>query len=84
MHAKSIVIDDVFLSIGTANLDYRSFSINFEINAMMYGAKMAKEMKGIFLDDLKECEQVVLERWQYRSVTRKLKESVCRLWGPLL
>jgi cardiolipin synthase len=84
MHAKSIVIDDVFTSIGTANLDYRSFSINFEINAMMYGVKIAKEMKKVFVEDLKECEEVYLERWVERTVTRKLKESVCRLWGPLL
>ncbi len=84
VHAKSIVIDDIFSSIGTANLDYRSFSINFEINAMIYDRKIAFELKKIFEQDLLECEEVDLDRWQKRSVTRKLKESVCRLWGPLL
>lgn len=84
MHAKSIVIDDIFTSIGSANLDYRSFSINFEINAMLYSMDIAKEMKKVFLEDLRECEEVNLEGWTERSVTRKLKESVCRLWAPLL
>ncbi len=84
IHAKTLVIDDIFSSVGTANLDYRSFSINFEINALMYGKTTASRLKKIFLDDMKDGEEVELERWEERSVTRKLKESVCRLWGPLL
>jgi cardiolipin synthase len=84
IHAKSIAIDDLFSSIGTANLDYRSFSINFEINALMYGEKMAIKLKKIFEKDLEECEEVELDRWQERGVIRRLKESFCRLWGPLL
>ncbi len=84
IHAKTMVIDDIFSSIGTANLDYRSFSINFEINALMYGKSTAAKLKKMFLNDLKESEEVALEVWQERSVTRKLKESLCRLWGPLL
>src|SRR5690606_8670063 len=84
VHAKSIVIDDIFSSVGTANLYYRSFSINFEINAMLYDKKIALELKDIFKQDLLECAEVDPERWLQRSVTRKLKESVCRLWGPLL
>jgi cardiolipin synthase len=84
IHAKTMVIDDVLTNIGTANLDYRSFSVNFEINALLYDRSIGEEMRKIFLDDLTDCEEVVSERWENRSLARKLKESFCRLWAPLL
>lgn len=84
VHAKTIVIDDNLCSIGTANLDYRSFSINFEINAMIYDTKVSSQMKKIFLDDLKDSEIVDMERWKNRPLSKKLKESFSRLWAPLL
>ncbi|MGJ8736460.1 cardiolipin synthase [Zobellia laminariae] len=84
IHAKTMVIDDLFSTVGTANLDYRSFSINFEINAMLYNKEINLKLAATFLDDLKECEEVELERWQNRGLTRKLKESFSRLWAPLL
>jgi len=84
VHAKTMVIDDLFTTIGTANLDYRSFSINFEINALFYAKSTALELKQVFLEDLKDCEEVTLARWQDRSTGRRLKESFARLWGPLL
>ncbi|MEJ1223623.1 cardiolipin synthase [Sediminicola sp. 1XM1-17] len=84
VHAKTIVIDDCLSSIGTANLDYRSFSINFEVNAMLYDTRISKQMKKIFMQDLKDCEMVDVERWKDRSLSRRLKESFSRLWSPLL
>lgn len=84
IHSKSMVMDDMFVSIGTANLDYRSFSLNFEINALLYDHRIAGDMKAMFLDDLKECDEVEKERWLERGLTRKLKESFNRLWAPLL
>ncbi len=84
VHSKFMVIDDNFASIGTANLDYRSFSINFEINALLYSRKKASELKDIFIQDLKDCEEVDKERWFDRGIVRKLKESFNRLWAPLL
>lgn len=84
VHAKTIVIDDNLSSIGTANLDYRSFSINFEVNAMLYDKKLSSQMKKIFMEDLKDCEIVDLERWKNRPLSKKLKESFSRLWAPLL
>lgn len=84
VHAKTIVIDDNLSSIGTANLDYRSFSINFEVNAMLYDKKLSSQMKKIFIEDLKDCEIVDFERWKNRPLSKKLKESFSRLWAPLL
>lgn len=84
IHAKTIVVDDVFSSVGTANMDYRSFNINFEINALIYDEKESLILKKQFLDDLKDSEQLTLSRWQQRPKTDKLKESLFRLLAPLL
>ena len=84
IHAKTIVVDDLFSTIGTSNIDYRSFSINFEINALIYNQKESKQLKKIFEDDLKDSEKVTLNKWQARPKTDLLKESFCRLWSPLL
>ncbi|SFR31222.1 cardiolipin synthase [Robiginitalea myxolifaciens] len=84
VHSKTMAVDDVLASVGTANLDYRSFSINFEVNALLYGQSKAKEVKEVFLEDIEEAELVDLERWEARGITRKLKESVTRLVAPLL
>ncbi|MEZ4975220.1 MAG: cardiolipin synthase [Flavobacteriaceae bacterium] len=84
IHAKTIVVDDLFSTIGTSNIDYRSFSINFEINALIYNQKESKQLKKIFEDDLKDSEKVTLNKWQARPKIDLLKESFCRLWSPLL
>ncbi|QLE02165.1 cardiolipin synthase [Galbibacter sp. BG1] len=84
IHAKTMIVDDVFTTIGTSNMDYRSFHINFEINALIYDEGVAKRMLEIFTDDLQHCDQVDPERWMDRGIFQKLKESFCRLWAPLL
>ncbi len=84
IHAKTIVIDGLFSMIGTANMDYRSFEINFEIVAMIYSEEIAKEMVAAFNNDIEECERIDLEEWKKRSAFVKWKESFLRLWAPLL
>lgn len=84
VHAKTMVIDDVFSSIGTANLDYRSFSLNFEINALIYNKGINLQMRDLFKTDLKECEEVDYDRWMQRGLARRLQESFSRLMAPLL
>ena len=84
VHAKTMLIDHNLSIVGTANLDYRSFALNFEINALLYDKNINQEMFDIFQDDLKECDEVELERWKERGLIRKLKESFSRLWAPLL
>lgn len=84
IHAKTMIVDDVFTTVGTSNMDYRSFHINFEINALIYDEKITKELLEIFIDDLQYSEQVDAERWMDRGLSQRLKESFCRLWAPLL
>ncbi|MEZ4793005.1 MAG: cardiolipin synthase [Gelidibacter sp.] len=84
IHAKTIVVDDMFSTVGTSNMDNRSFNINFEINAIVYNEEKSLELKSHFLEDLKDSEEIDYERWMNRSKLQKLQESYCRLWAPLL
>ncbi|OBX24597.1 cardiolipin synthase [Gelidibacter algens] len=84
IHAKTIVIDDVFCTVGTTNIDYRSFNINFEINAIIYNTDKSLELKSHFFEDLEDSELIDQERWMNRPRIEKFKESYCRLWAPLL
>ncbi|PAB57742.1 cardiolipin synthase [Anaeromicrobium sediminis] len=84
LHAKTCVIDGKVASVGTANLDNRSFRLNFEVNAFIYDRKTAKELEDIFMEDLKECRKITKEEYKNRSSLIKFKESISRLIGPLL
>lgn len=84
IHAKTMVVDGVFSTVGTTNMDYRSFNINFEINALVYNKDISRQLTEFFNDDLKDCEKLELESWQKRSKRTKLIEAVARLMAPLL
>ncbi|EAP86929.1 cardiolipin synthase [Croceibacter atlanticus] len=84
VHAKTIVIDEQLSSIGTSNMDYRSFNINFEINALLFNDDFGKQMTEMFERDLEDTEELILEQWRDRALSEKLKESFNRLWAPLL
>lgn len=84
IHAKTMVVDELFSTVGTSNMDNRSFNINFEINALIYNAKISEQMTNIFFKDIEDCEAIELEAWRQRPFFEKVKESFCRLWAPLL
>ncbi len=84
MHAKVLIADDEIVSIGTANMDLRSFNHNFELNAMLYNKEIALEAESQFQDDLINSRKVVLEEFGKRSIWQRPKESICRLFSPLL
>ncbi|NNL81739.1 MAG: cardiolipin synthase [Winogradskyella sp.] len=84
IHTKTMVVDDIFTTIGTANFDYRSFEINFEVNAFIYDKKVTEALKSQFKLDLKDSKKLNLDGWNKRSRFLKYKESVARLMAPLL
>ncbi len=84
IHAKTIVADGEVCSIGTANLDIRSFKLNFEVNAFIYNEKVAKEQENIFLEDQLKSKLVIKEEYDKRSRNLKIKESLIRLLAPIL
>ena len=84
LHSKLMVSDDMLSTVGSTNVDFRSFEHNFEVNAFMYDVETALEMKEIFLQDQRECTQIFLKNWVKRSWRQKAAESVVRLLAPLL
>lgn len=84
LHAKSLIIDNEFSSIGSTNFDFRSFDHNFEINAFMYNADTNAQMKKIFINDMRQCRRITLSRWKRRPLTTKVAESFARLMSPIL
>lgn len=84
IHAKMIVIDDEASTVGTANLDVRSFSLNFEVNAFIYDKIISHDLAEIFENDLLDCEELTLEKYNSRSTIIKFKESISRLLSPIL
>lgn len=84
IHSKTIVADGEVCSIGTANLDIRSFKLNFEVNAFIYDERISKEQEKIFLDDQLKSKLVIKEEYYKRSRSLRIKESLIRLLAPIL
>lgn len=84
LHSKGIVVDGKVLCYGTANMDIRSFALNFEVNAIIYDKKKAQEMEKLFQEDLQVCRQITRDYYAGRGLMIRLKEQICRLLSPLL
>lgn len=84
IHSKVIIMDDIVSTVGTANLDIRSFKLNFEVNAFIYDKEVNREMTEAFMEDLKSCKEITIEEYEKRSTVVKFKESVSRLLSPIL
>ena len=83
-HSKIMMVDGVISTVGTANMDIRSFEQNFEVNALVYDETITLELRARFLKDLEDSEEIDLLSWQMRSKSQKLKESLARVFTPLL
>ncbi|MBM7110422.1 Major cardiolipin synthase ClsA [Brevibacillus laterosporus] len=84
MHAKTIVVDDKLSTVGTANIDVRSFRLNFEVNAFVYHSHTAKQLANHFLADVELSSELTLEKYRQRPLSIRLKESVSRLLSAIL
>jgi cardiolipin synthase len=83
-HPKTLNIDGAVCSIGTANMDIRSFSINYEVNAVIYDQATAEELEEDFLEDLRYCTEFTLEEYHSHTSLSHFRDSLCRLASPLL
>jgi cardiolipin synthase len=84
VHAKTMVTDTSIAIIGTANMDQRSFDLNFEVNAIVYDPEIANQLKSVFFEDLKDAERIDATAWNERAWYKVLLEQVARLVSPLL
>lgn len=84
LHSKIIVSDDALSTIGTANLDDRSFEQNYEVNAIMYNKNFARLLKEDFLGDCRTSKLISYEEFQKRPWSKKLQEGFGKVLSPLL
>lgn len=84
LHSKGISIDGEACCYGTANMDIRSFSLNFEVNAMIYDERVAQKMEHIFKEDLKLSTRITKDMYKSRNLWIRFKEQISRLLSPVL
>lgn len=84
VHAKTVVTDRKMAIVGTANMDYRSFDLNFEVNAIVYDEGVATALRTIFYEDLKGAEKIDPIAWDARPWYYEIVEKTARLVAPML
>lgn len=84
LHAKTIVVDGKLSSVGTANIDVRSFRLNFEVNAFIYDIYFAQKLVVEFEEDIHLSTQMTKQLYEKRSLAIRFKESISRLLSPIL
>ncbi|WP_143463818.1 cardiolipin synthase [Levilactobacillus enshiensis] len=84
IHAKTMVVDGKIASVGSANMDYRSFKLNFEINAFIYDSEIAKQLEEIYEADMRHSELITPEKFREQSTYLKFKQTASRLLSPIL
>jgi cardiolipin synthase len=84
MHAKVVLVDDDWASVGTANLDNRSLHLNFEVNCLMYSRQAVAELEAQFERDLATAIRLECDVYARRPFAGRLLENACRLLSPVL
>ncbi len=82
-HSKILMIDTSFSSVGSANMDIRSFEDNFEIMAMIYDAEVTEKLENQFFRDIKRSKKINATHWNKRPLRQSFNESVARMFSPL-
>jgi cardiolipin synthase len=83
-HSKLVIIDGEFCSVGSANLDMRSFEDNFEVSALIYDRRVAESLEAAYHADLRCSRLITLAEWEMRPDSQGALESLARLLSPLL
>lgn len=84
VHAKTMVVDKKVSIVGTANMDIRSFDLNFEVNAIVYDEEIALELRQAFYEDLNNATIIDLQQWNERSNFTQILEKLAGLFSPLM
>lgn len=84
LHAKCMCVDGLVTCMGTANMDIRSFSLNFEVNAVIYSARTTERLMDAFENDIAKSTLVTRKRYEQRDFVIRIKEQFCRLLSPVL
>jgi cardiolipin synthase A/B len=80
LHAKTVVVDGVWSTVGSSNMDWRSFVHNQELNAVVLGMGFGKQMEAMFEQDLGESVRIDADAWRSRPISVRMKEWAARAW----
>ncbi|OYW19637.1 MAG: cardiolipin synthase B, partial [Planctomycetales bacterium 12-60-4] len=80
LHSKTALIDGVWATVGSTNLDWRSFLHNHELNAVVLGTEFGSQVQAMFDKDLAASDQITLDRWERRSLGMRVREVFARTW----
>ena len=84
IHAKTITIDGKICTVGTANMDRRSFELNYEINCVIYDEETTIELEKLFFEDIKKSRRFTLEEYESTGKLQKTLEGITRIFSALL
>lgn len=84
LHAKTLSVDGMVACVGTANMDIRSFGLNFEVNATIYSERTVQKLERAFENDMNQCTYITRKIYEERSLVIRIKEQFSRLLSPLL
>ena len=84
VHSKTMTVDSKLFTLGTANMDIRSYDLNYEINCVVYDEHKTKELENIFNEDLKNCRGFTLEEYENSGKINKFIEGIARIFSSLL
>ncbi len=84
LHSKCLCVDGLVSCVGTANMDIRSFALNFEVNAVIYSAKTTLRLEEAFENDIPKSTMITRKRYRQRNWIIRFKEQFCRLFSPVL
>jgi cardiolipin synthase len=84
IHCKTVMVDSEICAIGTANMDVRSFKINFETHAVITDAEKTQQLEKAFFKDMEKCRAMDYATYEHRPKRVKIRESISRLFSPLL
>ena len=80
LHSKTALVDGVWATVGSTNLDWRSFLHNQELNAVVLGPDFGSQVQAMFDKDMAASDQITLEKWRQRPLSSQLKESFAKVW----
>jgi cardiolipin synthase A/B len=84
IHKKTMLVDDAITLVGSANMDMRSFRLNFEVHALMHDPALAAQLEASFLSDRGQSRKLDAEQWAARPFSRRVGEGAARLVSPIL
>ena len=84
LHSKVMIMDDIVSTVGTCNMDIRSFRLNYEVNAVFYDEGLTSVLKEQFKYDWESCREITLEEMDNLSLPKRFRNSFCRIFSPLM